>query len=259
MIEIEWNGRRYRSRAPAAADLAIPLAFDGAGPLAFGAEPARAEPLAMPGFSGRVASGASCNASVLTVTPHGNGTHTESVAHVTDGGPAVPALLAGGWMPARLASVEAASGAIGAGALAEALAAARADGCAAFILRTRPNDARKLSRRYGADEPPAHLAAGAAQALADAGIEHLLVDLPSLDRLDDPALPAHRAFFGLAGDAPRAARRRCTVTEFIYAPDELPDGLYLVDIQCPRWQIEAVPSRPLALPAEPLDMEDGKR
>jgi len=251
--------RRYASRAPAAADLAIPLAFDGAGPLAFGAAPAKSDPLTMPGFSGRVAGGASCNASVLTVTPHGNGTHTESIAHVADGGPPVPGLIVGGWMPARLASVEAATGAIGAEALAGALADARADGCAAFVLRTRPNDARKLSRTYGDGEQPAWLAAGAAQAIADAGIEHLLVDLPSLDRLDDPALPAHRAFFGLAGDAPKAARRRATVTEFVYAPEELPDGLYLVEIQAPRWQLEAVPSRPLALPAEEITEKEPNR
>lgn len=251
VLEIEWNGRRYRSRAPVASDLSLPLAFDGTGPLAFGAGPAALRPLAAPGFSGRVAAGASCNASVLTVTPHGNGTHTESVAHLLDRGPTVPALLLTGWLPAWLASVDAPGRPIAPAALTAALSHAAAAGCAAFVLRTRPNDAGKLARRYTAEDPPAWLAPETAQAFAAAGIEHLVVDLPSLDRLDDPDLGAHRAFFGLHPDGSRdGARLRCTVTEFAYAPDELGDGLYLIDIQVPRWQLEAVPSRVLAVAAE---------
>ncbi len=185
---------------------------------------------------------------MLTITPHGNGTHTESVAHLADGGPSVPALLAEGWMPAWLASVAVKSGAISPETLADALADAQSHGCAAFILRTRPNDAGKLARRYDNDNPSAFLTAETAAAIADADITHLLVDLPSLDRLDDPALPAHRAFFGLPAGSHNirdAKRRAATVTEFIYAPDEIADGLYLLDLQVPRWQLEAVPSRPL--------------
>ncbi|MGH8162103.1 MAG: cyclase family protein [Gammaproteobacteria bacterium] len=253
MIEIVWNGRRYRSPAPAASDLAIPLRFDGGGTAAFGAAPAYMEPLASPDFTGRVANGASCNASVLTLAPHGNGTHTECVGHLVEEACSVPELLIGGWMPAWLASVDAAQGAIEVDALRVGLAGAQDHGCAAFILRTLPNGTDKLSRHYGSETPPPWLMATAAQALADAGIEHLLVDLPSLDRLDDPALPAHRAFFGLPAGSRRlreARRRFTTVTELVYAADELADGLYLLDLQIPRWRLEAVPSRPLVVPAE---------
>lgn len=254
VLEAEYNGRRYRSRAAVASDLSIPLTFDGTGPCAFGGEPARLHPLATPGFSGRVTDGASCNASVLTVTPHANGTHTESIAHLVDRGPTVPALLLSGWLPAWLASVDAANGAVTPPALADVLPRASGAGCIALVLRTRPNDMSKLTRRYTPDAPPAWLAAETARAIAAAGIEHLVVDLPSLDRLDDPALGAHRAFFGLHADGSRdGARRRCTVTEFAYVPDELADGLYLLDIQVPRWQLEAVPSRVLAVPAELLE------
>ncbi len=242
-----------------ACDLAIPLSFDGGDPRAFGANVAHADALIAPDFSGRVATGASCNASVLTITPHGNGTHTESVAHLTDGGPGVPLLLAEGWMPAWLASVAAESDAIPPEAISDALADAKTHNCATFILRTQPNDASKLARHYGKDNPPAFLALETAAAIAAADISHLLVDLPSLDCLDDPALPAHRAFFGLpAGsrNARDAKRRAATVTEFIYAPDEIADGLYLLDLQVPRWQLEAVPSRPLVIPAELLQEKE---
>ncbi|MGH8274199.1 MAG: cyclase family protein [Gammaproteobacteria bacterium] len=252
MLEVIWNGRRYRSHAPTASDLAIPLNFDGDGPRAFGAEAAHIAALASPAFSGRVETGASCNASVLSLAPHGNGTHTETVAHLCTSGPDVPSLLTGGWMPAWLASAEA-RGEMKAAPLHDALVAACDCGCTAFILRTQPNTVDKLSRRYTRNAPPPWLAAETASAIAAAGIDHLLVDLPSLDRLDDAALPAHRAFFGLpaASREARAAKRpHATVTEFIYAADELTDGLYLLDLQVPRWRLEAVPSRPLVLPAE---------
>lgn len=255
-IELTLGGRRYRATAPVASDIALPLSFDGRGPRAFGAPPAQAGPLSVGAFNGRVAGGASCNASVLTVTPHGNGTHTESVAHLVEDGPAVPALLSGGWMPAWLASVDVPAGAIGAPLLKPGLDAARAAGAAALIVRTRPNTSDKMQRDYAGGAAPAFFDEAAARAVADAGIEHWLVDLPSLDRLDDPGLPAHRAFFGLPAGARRvrdARRRRCTVTELVYAPDELADGLYLLDLQVPRWQLEAVPSRPLLLAAESIE------
>lgn len=253
MIEIEWGGRRYRSRAAVASDLAIPLVFDGHGPIAFGAVAARAEPLATEDFSGRVADGASCNASVLHLTPHGNGTHTESLGHLVEDSVPVPLLIAGGWMPGWLASVEVTGDVISAAVLKPAIVAARATGATAFMLRTLPNDTDKLERRYTAGDPPTWFTAEAAAALAEANVEHLLVDLPSLDRLDDRELRAHRAFFGLPAGARRARdakRRQATVTELIYVADELHDGLYLLDLQVPRWQLEAVPSRPLVVPAE---------
>lgn len=252
-VELSFNGRRYRSMAAVASDVAIPQSFDGSGPRAFGAQAAVANPLAVGDFTGRVETGASCNASVLHLTPHGNGTHTETVAHLAEDGPMVPALLNGGWMPAWLASVELKDGPIAAADIVPALEQAQAAGAAALLVRTRPNTTDKLAREYSNDRPPPWFAEAAARAVAEAGVEHWLVDLPSLDRMDDPALPAHRAFFGLPAGSRRAreARRRfCTVTEMIYVADELGDGLYLLDLQVPRWNLEAVPSRPLLMAAE---------
>jgi len=81
------------------------------------------------------------------------------------------------------------------------------------------------------------------------GIEHLVVDLPSIDRAhDEGRLTAHRLFFGLpAGQTAlaRAARSTCTVTELAYIPDEAVDGPYLLELQVPAINGDAVPSRPL--------------
>src|SRR6476646_3854584 len=64
-------------------DLAVPLDFNGPQPRHFGAPPARAHAFEVAGFSGAVATGASCNCNVITLIPHCNGTHTECVGHLT--------------------------------------------------------------------------------------------------------------------------------------------------------------------------------
>jgi hypothetical protein len=65
-------------------DLSIPLEFGGAQPNHFGVAAAHAEALVAGGFTGDTQLGGSCNCATLTLTPHCNGTHTETVWHLTD-------------------------------------------------------------------------------------------------------------------------------------------------------------------------------
>ncbi len=85
--------------------------------------------------------------------------------------------------------------------------------------------------------------------LIEQGIEHLIVDLPSLDRLSDEGrLSAHRLFFGLpagASELSTAGRAHCTVTELAHVPEAIRDGPYLLELQAPALAGDAVPSRPL--------------
>ena len=80
------------------------------------------------------------------------------------------------------------------------------------------------------------------------GFDHVLVDLPSLDREDDGGLlGAHRAFFDLP---PRATRihgppPRRTITEMIAVDTRVADGLYALALQLAPIAADAVPSRPL--------------
>ena len=171
-------------------------------------------------------------------------------------GPDVPSLLLGLWMPAWLTSIEPAHCVIPPTAFSADLDAARHHGCTAFIVRTYPNQSTKMQRNYQPPPDPPFLAPAAATAIGNAGIEHLLVDFPSIDPLDDREMLAHRAFFGISSDRPNPRRQRCTITELIYVPNELKDGLYLLQIQTPRWRLEAVPSRPLAVPATAEDLGD---
>lgn len=240
--------------------LALELDFQASQPRHFGAPPATSRPYAVQGFSGSVATGASCNCDVISLIPHCNGTHTEGAGHLTREKQDVHRVVPSELVPALLLSVPVAAAAdVGESSdptprpadllVTRGALQARWPGRLAFAPQA-------LVLRTGAapGSHPPYLSREAAQAIVERGIRHLVVDLPSLDREhDEGRLTAHRIFFGLAphdtslGDASRAAT---TVTELASIPDGLQDGLYLLQLQVPAWRGDAVPSRPLLYPVQ---------
>jgi arylformamidase len=250
--------------------LAIDLDFSQAQPRHFGAPPATSRPFAVPGFSGSVAHGASCNCQTLTLVPHCNGTHTECVGHLTREPVDAHRVAPLGFVPALLVSIEPVDAATSAestdpvphagdqlitrAALETSwLAATKAQAAAPFepralVIRSLPNSLSKQHRDYSDSTPP-YLTREAAELLVERGIKHLVVDLPSIDRShDEGRLTAHRIFFGLPPGSvalAQATRARATVTELAYIPDAVADGMYLLELQVPALGGDAVPSRPL--------------
>ncbi|MGC3982529.1 MAG: cyclase family protein [Steroidobacteraceae bacterium] len=253
-ISVEIAGRVYRA-TNTALDISIPLRFDTTQLQAYGAPAAQAETYAIGNFIGDVARGGSCNCQRYHITPHCNGTHTESVGHVTRDAHAVNALAQSGLMLARLITVDPATQASGDRVirLQDMQSTANPDlTTSALIVRTLPNTTDKLTRNYDAGNPPAYFEPTVLAWLAEIGIEHLLVDVPSVDRMDDGGhLLAHRAFWGLpAGEtfAAHAQRPQATITELIYVPTEISDGDYLLSLQLAPFVSDATPSRPLLFP-----------
>jgi arylformamidase len=268
-IQLERGAAEVDLSRPIA--IAIDLNFPGDQPRHFGAPAAASHAFSVPGFSGSVAQGASCNCNVITLIPHCNGTHTESVGHLTteplDAHRQVPL----GLIPAVLVTVEpvAAEGSpettdpvpqpgdklVTRRALERGWPKTLPFQPRAVVIRTLPNDTDKMQRDYTGSIPP-YLSRAAAEFLVARGIEHLVVDLPSIDRShDEGRLTAHRIFFGLPGGATplaRAARSRSTVTELAYIPTAVADGPYLLEIQVPAIGGDAVPSRPLLYLLEQL-------
>jgi kynurenine formamidase len=263
-LEFSARGRRWRVETAVPIDLAIPLDFAGPQPRFFAGTPASAEPLRVGSFTGSVAAGASCNCASYTVAPHCHGTHTECVGHVS-----APAASLASFTPvapalALLISVE--PGRFGAdargphtavhdpvierAALERAATPWAAAPWTALIVRTLPNPPSKRYREYDGSACPApYFRTDAMAWVVERGVNSLVVDLPSLDRADDGgALAAHRIFWGMAAgavDAATAARADALVTELAYVPDEVSDGLYLLDLQVPAFVADAAPSRPV--------------
>ena len=245
-------------------DIAIDLDFTKDQPRHFGAPAAAAHPLSVPGFSGSVAQGAGCNCNVITLIPHCNGTHTECVGHLTREPLDAHRQIPRGLIPALLITVDpvSAHGALEttdpAPQSGDQLITRRAlehnwpttlpFQPQAVVVRTRPNDGDKVRRDYSDSTPP-YFSREAAEFLVARGIEHLVVDLPSIDRAhDEGRLTTHRVFFGLprgSHSLDMVGRPRSTVTELAFIPDEVMDGPYFLELQVPAIGGDAVPSRPL--------------
>ena len=119
----------------------------------------------------------------------------------------------------------------------------------ALIVRTLPNDDGKLSRRYDASNIPPYFTTDAMRYIVELGCKHLLVDLPSIDRLlDEGRLSNHRVFWNVEDgsfELNDRSRTTSTITELIYVPETVADGQYLLNLQIAPFTADASPSRPL--------------
>jgi arylformamidase len=261
---LQVDGREVRIDLSRPFDLSVEVDFHGPQVRHFGAPHAGSQPYSAPGFPGSVARGGSCNCESITLIPHCNGTHTECAGHLTREPLYAQRIVPRGLLPALLISArpspsdqtpESSDPAPHAGDRVVTRAALQVAWPAelpfkprALVIRTIPNEPGKRTRDY-TDITPPYLTREAAQHLVERGIEHLVVDLPSIDRArDEGRLTAHRLFFGLpAGETAlaRAARSKCTITELAYVADDAVDGPYLLEVQVPAINGDAVPSRPL--------------
>lgn len=136
----------------------------------------------------------------------------------------------------------------------------------ALVVRTLPNDEDKRRRKWTGSNPPYFTRSGMAWARA-AGVQVLCCDLPSVDREDDAGLLiAHRTFWELpprgteasttAAAAPAAATAASysphLITEICYIPAEVPDGVYVLNLQVAPIKLDAAPSRPVLYPVVPV-------
>jgi kynurenine formamidase len=117
----------------------------------------------------------------------------------------------------------------------------------AIVIRTLPNDGSKKSLKYSNTNPP-FLSEEAALFLRESGIQHLLIDLPSVDKEKDGGkLLAHKAFWNVTNvnHLNDDARLNCTITEMIFVPNEVPDGNYILNLQIASFENDASPSKPI--------------
>ena len=123
-----------------------------------------------------------------------------------------------------------------------------APGVKALIVRTMPNTSRKLHHNYSGSNP-AYFTKEAMRSIVDHGIEHLVTDLPSVDKeQDEGKLIAHKVFWQLEG----AIRINTTITELAYIENNIEDGIYLMDLQVLRLYMDASPSNPILYSLNPI-------
>jgi len=243
-INLHINGSSYST------DLSLPLDISiSAGRVkCFRAPDFAVKPVEAGRFIGSVKQGAPVNFFNMHINPHGNGTHTECLGHITETHEPIHQLLKSYHFPAQLVSVPLKTLENGDQVISsEALQSACPDTLhEALILRTLPNSDDKTHKDYSDTNPP-YLQEDAMRFIVEKGVQHLLLDLPSVDREEDGGkLICHRLFWNMPGNtASVGARMQCTITELIFVPDVIKDGLYLLNLQIPTLPLDAVPSRPV--------------
>jgi arylformamidase len=192
-------------------------------------------------FVGDVSKGGPVNYQKVTFTPHGNGTHTECAGHITSDRETIAAAMKSFHFFAEIITVLPRK--IGSDEVIQFqdYFDKRKYATEALIIRTLPNGLKKKTQKYSGKNPP-YLAPEIADHLSQSGVQHLIVDLPSVDKeVDGGKLKAHRNFWNIS----RKKRANATITELAYIPDEVSDGLYLLNLQMPLMEIDATPSNPI--------------
>ena len=284
MISIDLLNRRYQLNTDFSWSLAIPVDFktlenEPKQPNHFGAASAASRPMQAGGFIGDTRQGGSCNVNELTINPHCNGTHTETIAHICDFDgelslktdaisppPLMPCVLitvtpqivadskTDDYTPALKQGDQIVSRA----ALETELSAFDNEQLQSLVVRTLPNTKNKCSQVYDGDHQPPFFSRDAIMYLNERGVEHLVLDIPSLDRLhDDGLLTCHHLFWQVAEGAHQASPNSLlhkTITEMAYIDDEITDGFYFINLQVPAFINDAAPSRPVIYAAELVNL-----
>lgn len=243
LVHLSFKGKNYRCDLSAPLDISMPL-HEGIDTVnCFYAPPMQAEPVIAGDFKGSVALGGPVNFLNVRFNPHGNGTHTECVGHIAKEPYTINQSLRSFHHVAKLVSLyptrlNNGDRVILRDQLAEVLEPGEVD---AFIIRTLPNDALKLKTNYSGANPP-YLHHEATTYLVAAGVQHLLLDLPSVDREEDGGLLlSHRAFW----QYPEQPRTGATITELIFVENTIKDGFYLLNLQIAPFEIDASPGKPV--------------
>ena len=228
-------------------DISIPLVAGPNNVNAWYCDPVKIEPVVGEGFIGAVKQGGAVNFNNVMLNPHGNGTHTECVGHISKEFYSINDVLKQFHFDAHVITVQPKKVfneqyqeddlVIDKASILECeLDISHLD---ALVIRTLTNSTEKKTHQYSNTNPP-YFTACAMQYIVDSGIKHLLVDLPSVDReVDGGELNAHRIFWNY----PTNPSLTKTITELIYVPNSVSDGNYHLEFQIISIMNDASPSK----------------
>eukprot|EP00743_Colponemidia_sp_Colp-15_P005449 GILK01005858.1.p1 GENE.GILK01005858.1~~GILK01005858.1.p1 ORF type:complete len:764 (-),score=127.62 GILK01005858.1:137-2239(-) len=234
---------------------------------------ASSKPVQIGAFVGDRQVGSSCNVDIVTLCPHGDGTHTECAGHVlkeklslsdlriTGGNSAALLLTAFGVRIGEsgeryLAKHSEEDLVVTAKALDASYntllqqhgAILSSSTIPTLVIRTSESAVRVFSGTN-----PTYLTLDAAQWIVDHKFSHVCVDLPSVDKEDDQGmLQVHRILMGLPTRAEEdeivtkeyiASLPTRAVTEMCRIPSDIEDGVFLASIQIAPFEMDAAPTR----------------
>lgn len=271
IIKFEIAGTEYMINDSNGTDISIPLDFHGDQPNTYDVDFASAIAFESGDIVGDTRRGGSCNFEQYKFIPHCNGTHTECVGHISLERIHINRFASRLLIPVTLISVKPEDAEttidtydppmnkrdklITESILASRLGKADKDFLHGLIVRTIPNDDSKRSRRYSSNEPP-YFSIEAMEYICTLGVQHLIVDMPSVDRaFDEGKLTAHHIFWNVvrgSHDIDVASASPKTITEMVYVNESISDGRYFASVQIPNFCADAGPSRVILYRAEQI-------
>ena len=241
-IILEKGNNSFEANLSQPLDISIPLEAGDQTVNCFFAPPMQTWPVVAGDFIG-LRKYSPVNFLNIKLNPHGNGTHTECVGHIAKEKYSINQSLQNFHFFAKLISViptemENGDHVILKEQLEPLFEKNEAE---AIVIRTLPNKKKKLKKNYSGSNPT-YVHYKATQYLVDCGVQHLLIDLPSVDREEDEGeLLSHHTFW----QYPKATRENCTISELIFVKDEISDGMYLLNISIASFEIDVSPSKPV--------------
>lgn len=235
-----------------ALDLSLPIKNGSDNVNAWYCEPVMIKPVINESFTGDTTKGGPVNFKGITINPHGNGTHTECVGHISTEGHTINQCLTHFHFLGRIVSITPKTimneefneedTIIDDVLIREATKNWKDE--KAIIIRTLPNDTNKTNVDYSGTNPT-YFTKGAIEELNKLNIDHLMVDLPSVDReVDGGKLEAHHLFWNY----PKNPYTHKTISELLFIPQNVTDGRYLIQVQIISIENDASPSKIMAHP-----------
>jgi len=239
---IQYNSKKLQIDLSKPLDISIPMRASKTNVNAWYLEEPKIEPVKSGDWIGSVEKGADVNFNNIMFNPHAHGTHTECVGHITKEVHSINKNLKQFFFLAEVITVAPEvindDFVISKTQIQFALGNKKRD---AVVLRTLPNMKDKESKQYS-NTNPTYILEEAAEYLKSKNIKHLLIDLPSVDKeKDEGKLLAHNAFWNTKGKL----RMDATITEFIYVPNKVKDGCYMLNLQIAPFENDATPSKPV--------------
>ena len=245
---ITYNSQIFEIDLSKPIDISIPLTNTDANPIAWYIEKPEIEPVKFGDWVGKVSEGSSTNFNNIFFNPHGHGTHTECLGNITREFYSINQCLKQFFFTAQLISIAPEMMnddlVITKNQIEKALNGKIPE---AIIIRTLPNSETKKHKKYSNSNPP-YLLEDAATFIREIGIQHVLIDLPSVDREEDEGkLLAHKAFWNVKDvtNLNDDARLNCTITEMIFVEETVSDGSYILNLQIASFENDASPSKPV--------------
>ncbi|WP_375239894.1 cyclase family protein [Aurantibacter sp.] len=242
IAEIQLKNKKIKVDFSKPLDLSISIKSSVTNVNAWYIDEPKINPVQLGDWTGSVEKGADVNFNNIAFNPHAHGTHTECVGHISKAFRSINKALKTFMFLAEVITVAPES-------LGDDLVISKhqiehllkGKNPEALVIRTMPNTKDKKNKQYSNTNWP-YLTEEAALFIREKGIQHLLIDLPSVDKeKDDGKLLAHKAFWNY----PENTRKNATITEFIYVPNKVIDGSYLLNLQIAPFKNDASPSKPI--------------